>query len=208
LTYARYLPKRANLKASAISVGVGETLAAVLAGLVIIPAAVAFGLELSSGPPLTFVTVPSIFARTPAGGVFATTFFALLFFAAFLSVVAAVEVLVATMTEQLGWSRSTSVLVLCTVELVLAIVPTLSVDYILRSDLVWGSTMQPLGSAMVMLGLAWVVGLRRALGEANEGNEGRPLGTVWFFWIKYVIPLGIAVILALGLKDLFAAFGE
>jgi NSS family neurotransmitter:Na+ symporter len=208
LTYASYLPKRANLKASAISVGVGETLAAVLAGLVIIPAAVAFGLELSSGPPLTFVTVPSIFARTPAGGVFATTFFALLFFAAFLSVVAAVEVLVATMTEQLGWSRSTSVLVLCTVELVLAIVPTLSVDYILRSDLVWGSTMQPLGSAMVMLGLAWVVGLRRALGEANEGNEGRPLGTVWFFWIKYVIPLGIAVILALGLKDLFAAFGE
>lgn len=208
LTYASYLPRHVNLRSSAIGVGVGETLAAILAGFVIIPAAVAFGLELSSGPPLTFVTVPSIFARIPAGGLFAVAFFGLLFFAAFLSVVAAVEVLVATVTEAFGWPRRTAVLALCGLELVLAVIPTLSVDYILRSDLIWGSTMQPVGSAMVMLGLAWVVGLGKTLTEVNAGNPGRPVGRLWFYWIKYVVPAGIAVILALGLTDVFAAFGR
>jgi len=206
LTYASYLPERANIKRSAITIGVGETVASVLAGFVIIPAAVAFGLELSSGPPLTFVTVPSIFARIPGGEAFSVAFFGLLLFAAFLSVVAAVEVLVATVTDRFGWPRPTAVLVLCATELGLAIVPMLSVDYILRSDLPWGSTMQPVGSAAVMIGLAWVVGITRTLAEANRGNTGQPLGRLWYFWIKFVIPIGIAVILVLGLKDVFAAF--
>ena len=208
LTYASYLPQDVNLKRSAVSIGLGETGAALLAGFVVIPAAFAFGLELRSGPPLTFVTVPNIFAQIPAGNLFAAAFFGLLLFAAFLSVVAAVEVLVATVTERFGWSRIAAVSALCATELGLAVLPMLSVEYVLRSDLIWGSTMQPVGSAIVMIGLAWVVGLGRSLIEANAGNVGRPLGPLWYYWIKYVIPLGIAVILALGLKDLFAAFAS
>ncbi|NIN70383.1 MAG: hypothetical protein GTO46_00315 [Gemmatimonadetes bacterium] len=81
-----------------------------------------------------------------------------------------------------------------------------SLDYILKSDLFWGSTMQPVGSALALIGLAWVVGLGRALEEANKGGGGRPIGRFWFYWIKYVVPIGIGVILALGLRDVFRTF--
>ena len=206
VTYASYLPDDVNLKKTAITVGLGETLAAVLAGFVIVPAAVALGIQLNSGPPFTFVTAPSIFAQMPAGAVFATLFFGLLFFAAFLSDVAAFEVLVAGVVDEYRMRREIAVIAFCLAALVLAIVPMLSLDYILKSDLFWGSMMQPLGSALALIGLAWVVGLGRALDEANKGNAGPPVGRFWFYWIKYVIPLGIGVILALGLRDLFETF--
>lgn len=203
VTYASYLPEDVNLRKSAVSVGLGETLAAVLAGFVIVPAAVALGIELDSGPPFTFVTAPSIFALIPAGALFASLFFGLLFFAAFLSDVAAFEVLVAGVVDEHRWKRNYAVIAFCLLALLLAIVPMKSLDYILKSDLFWGSTMQPLGSALALIALAWVVGLGRALEEVNKGNSGRPVGRFWFFWIKYVIPLGIGVILAAGLRDLF-----
>ena len=206
VTYASYLPAEVDLRRSAIGIGIGETLAALLAGFVILPAAVALGLELASGPPLTFITAPAIFARIPAGPLFATLFFGLLFFAAFLSDVAGFEVLVAGVCDERGWRRRTAVLVFCGAALLLGVIPMLSLDYILKSDLLWGSTMQPLGSAFALLGLGWVVARGRTLAEINRGGKGRPVGRLWLFWIRYVVPAGIAVILLLGLRDLFRGF--
>lgn len=206
MTYASYLPDHANLKTSAISIGLGETLAAVLAGLVIVPAAVAFGFDLDSGPPLTFITVPSIFARMPGGPLFSTLFFGSLFFAAFLSTVAAFEVLVTTVVDRFGWSRARAALVFCPASLAAGTLAMMSLDYMLTSDLFWGSTMQPVGSALTLLGLGWMVGLGKTLGAVNEGNDGKPVGALWYYWIKYVVPVGIIVILALGVDDLFKAF--
>jgi NSS family neurotransmitter:Na+ symporter len=183
-----------------------STPASILAGFVILPAAVALGIAVDSGPPLTFITVPSIFAQIPAGAVFATLFFGLLFFAAFLSDVAGFEVLVAGVVDEHGWNRTAAVLVFVAAALALAIVPMLSLDYILKSDLFWGSTMQPLGSMLALIALAWIVGLRRTLEEVNKGRTGTPVGGFWFYWIKYVVPAGIALILAFGLKDVFQTF--
>ena len=206
LTYASYLPSTTNLKTCAISVGLGETAAAILAGLVIVPAAVVFGLNLESGPPLTFITIPSIFGQMQAGSFFGALFFGLLFFAAFLSVVAAIEVLVTSAVDVFGWKRRNAAGFFCGTSLIAGTVAMVSLDYMLTSDLFWGSTMQPVGSALSLIALAWVVGLGKALDAANEGNEGRPVGKLWYYWIKYVVPAGIVIILALGLDDLFGAF--
>jgi NSS family neurotransmitter:Na+ symporter len=206
MTYASYLGDDVDLRKSAITIGVGETLASILAGFVILPAAIALGIEVGSGPQLTFVTAPSIFAGIPSGAIFATLFFGLLFFAAFLSGVAGFEVLVAGVADEYGWNRKVAVTMFCSTALLLAVVPMLSLDYILKSDLFWGSTMQPVGSALALIGLAWVVRLGRSLEEVNKGNAGRPVGRFWFYWIKYVVPAGIGVILALGLRDVFKAF--
>jgi NSS family neurotransmitter:Na+ symporter len=206
LAYASYLPDSVNIPRSAIAIGLGETFAAVLAGFVIIPAAVSLGLELNSGPPLTFVTVPSIFGQIPAGALFGALFFGLLFFAAFLSDVGAFEVLIAGAVDVFHWPRIKAIVVFCGLEMGFACIPMISLDYLLKSDLFWGSTMQPVGSALALIGLAWVVGLGRSLEEANRGSDGPLVGRLWFYWIKYVIPAGIAVILFLGLRDLFAAF--
>ncbi len=63
--------------------------------------------------------------------------------------------------------------------------------------------MQPVGSALALVGLAWVVGLARALEEINRGTDRPLVGRLWFYWIKYVVPLGIVVILAFGGRELF-----
>ena len=65
--------------------------------------------------------------------------------------------------------------------------------------------MQPIGNTLALVGLAWVVGRAGALDEANQNVKGRPDGGFWIFWIKCVAPLGIAVILALGVRNLFSA---
>ncbi len=206
VVYASYLPATINLKKAALTVGFGETLASVLAGFVIVPAAVAFGLELSSGPPLTFVTAPSIFSHLTAGAVFAAVFFGLLFFAAFLSDVAAFEVLVAAAQDEFDWARPRAVLLFCVAALLLGSIGMASVDYVLTSDLLWGSVMQPVGSILAVIALGWVVHRARLLEEVNRGNDGRAVGRLWIVWLKYVIPIGIVVILAFGVIGLFERF--
>ncbi len=206
VTYGSYLPQTTDLPRSAWGMAIGDTLAAVFAGLIIVPAAVVFGLDLTGGPPLTFVTVPRIFGHIAGGSTFATLFFGLLFFAAFLSAVAGLEVVVAMLMDEFQVPRWKAVLGLCGIELLLAIPAMRSVDWILKSDLFWGSTMQPVGSVCALLALGWVVGKGRALEEVGRGARGAGFGPLWFYWIRYVVPVGIGVILALGLKDVFATF--
>lgn len=204
VTYGSYLSDRADLPRSAWGMAIGDSLAAVFARLIIVPAAVTFGLDLAGGPPLTFVTVPRIFGQIVGGSAFATLFFGLLFFAAFLSAVAGLKVVVAMLMDEFRLPRWKAVLGLCGIELLLAVPAMRSVDWILTSDLFWGSTMQPVGSACALLAL--VVGKGRALEEVRRGARGRGFGALWFYWIRYVVPVAIVVILVLGLKDVFATF--
>ena len=117
-----------------------------------------------------------------------------------------VQYIEATAVDTFHWPRVRTAAAMCAGALLAGIVSMKSIDYILTSDLFWGSTMQPLGSALTLVGLAWIVKLRKTLDAVNEGNTGRPVGPLWYYWIKYVVPVGIIVILALGLDDLFGAF--
>ena len=62
ITYSSYLSKDENLVSNAFIVPGMDTLVAILAGMVIIPAAISFNFEVGAGPGLVFVTVPAIFA--------------------------------------------------------------------------------------------------------------------------------------------------
>ena len=79
ITYASYLSKQENLVSNSVTVPALDTLAAILSGVVIIPAAVSFGFEVSQGPGLVFVTVPAIFATMGPviGRIFGLLFFLL-----------------------------------------------------------------------------------------------------------------------------------
>ena len=182
VTYGSYLGGDVDLRKSAWGTAVGDTLAAL------------------------FITVPRIFGHFAGGAWFIALFFGLLFFAAFLSSIAGLEVVIAMLVDEFRLSRTVAVLGVCGVELLLAVPAMRSVGWILKSDLFWGSTMQPLGSACALVALAWVVGRGRALEEVRRGARGKGFGALWFYWIRYVVPLGIVVILGLGLKDVFGTF--
>jgi NSS family neurotransmitter:Na+ symporter len=197
LLYGSYLREDENIPKTAIQTAFGDLGAALLGGLAILPAVFAMGLEPTSGPSLLFITLPGVFARMPGGAVAGGIFFGALFGAAFLSAVAAMEVLVDGVCHYTGWTRGRAVVVLVAIDFVIAF-PSMASSRILQwNDLIWGSTMQPVGSALTLVALGWFVGRGRALSEINRGSSIR-VGGFWIFWIRWMIPAAILVILGYG----------
>lgn len=118
ITYGSYLQKESNIVSASIWVAVLAIQAALLAGLMIMPAVFAFGLEPNAGPGLVFVTVPMIFSQIPLGGFFALLFYICLLTAALTSAVSLLEVVVAFLHNEWHLSRRLSVTV-CFVSLFL-----------------------------------------------------------------------------------------
>ena len=163
-----------------------DTAASLLATLVIVPPALVFGVDLRSGPGLLFEVMPSLFGAMPGGSFLAAVFLLATWLCAMLSLMAACEVVVAGAGDAWGWTRRRALLSLLGVQLVLTVPAMRSVDYIFFSDLLWGSTMQPVGAAVAVIALAWFLGLP-------------PSFPGWLhYWIKHAVPLGIAAGLLYG----------
>ncbi|MDT8435898.1 MAG: hypothetical protein RRA92_03995 [Gemmatimonadota bacterium] len=109
VVYGSYLDADEDLGANALWTVGGDTAIGLLAGLALFPAVFALGLDPSSGPDLLFTTLPEVFARVPAAALFGAMLFLGLAGVAFLSEVAAFEVLVAGLTDNSGLDRTRAV---------------------------------------------------------------------------------------------------
>lgn len=107
-TYGSYLPAKANISRSALTVALLTLFSCVLGGLLVLPPAYALGLDQGAGPSLTFVTMPIVFSYLPWGNLFGTVFFSLLFIAALTSSISMLEVVVAFLMEHARLSRRTA----------------------------------------------------------------------------------------------------
>ena len=190
VVYGSYLTPRDSLAGNAAWTAVGDTSAGLLAGLAIIPAAMALGMEPSQGPGLLFSTLPDVFAAIPFGGLFGLLFFAGLFGAAYLSDVAAFEVLVAGLTDNTRVNRTRGVWIMSAVVFLLAIPPSINTRIFVPWDLLFGSGMQTLGSLLAVLTIGWCVHRSAAL-KALAGEGGLPVPAWLFHWIRFGIPAAI-----------------
>lgn len=197
LIYGSYLRDDQDIPGGAAATALADTAVAFLAVCIVLPAAAVFGVAADQGPSLLFVTLPQVFGRMPAGLWFAAAFFLALLLAAFLSAVAGLEVVASGVVDRFGWSRRITVLAILGIELGLAIPASLSDAYIARADLIFGSTMQPIGSFLALMALGWFVGRGRALAEVNRGASV-PVGGLWILWIRFVIPVLVLAILVWG----------
>ncbi len=109
IVYGSYLRKDVDIVGCAKNVAFFDTCAALLAGVVVIPAVFAFGLDVSSGPPLMFITLPAVFQKMPLGEVFAVIFFIAVLFAALTSLVNLFETPIEALQGQLNLSRGAAV---------------------------------------------------------------------------------------------------
>lgn len=137
ITYGSYLGARENIPGSAVYIALADLAVALLAGLVIIPAVFAFGLNPETGPPLIFLTLPAVFQRMPLGGLFGAMFFFLLSIAALTSAISLLEVVVAYFVDELNWSRAVAAPVLGFAIFLLGIPSSLSVGPLAGFKL-WG----------------------------------------------------------------------
>lgn len=109
VVYGSYLKKDADIIRCAKNVALFDTLAALIAGMVVIPAVFVFGLDVASGPPLMFITLPAVFQQMPFGGLFAVIFFLAVLFAAITSLMNLFETPTEALQEQFGLSRAAAV---------------------------------------------------------------------------------------------------
>ena len=106
VTYAGYLSEKVNLLTSTAWVAFLAIMAAVLGGLMVMPAVFAFNLSPTAGPGLTFVTMPAIFSQMPFGVFFAILFYFCLVVAAITSSMSMLEAVVASVLDYTRLSRA------------------------------------------------------------------------------------------------------
>jgi NSS family neurotransmitter:Na+ symporter len=188
--YGSYLNKQANILKNSVFTGIAALVAGLMAGFAIFPAVFAFGLEPSSGPGLIFETLPKTFSMMPAGSLFGLLFFFGLFGAAYLSDVAAFEVLVGGIVDNTQMERKKAVILICLVVFVLAIPPMINFKIFLPWDLTFGSGMQALGSLLAVITAVWCLKRSEALKELSEGR-GKSFPRFLYWWIRVVIPTAI-----------------
>lgn len=212
ITYGSYLSKKENIMSSAVTVGLADTLIAVLAGLVIFPALFSVGMTPSQGPGLVFNVLPTIFEQMPGGTIVGIAFFVLLAIAALTSTVSLLEVPVAFLVDQKGWSRRKAVWILSFFVLLVGIPSALSqgavsglssitllggTDFLSMMNFVFGDLSLPIGGFFLSIFVGWVWTSRKAKEELLVGTSGvsTPLLAIWSFLLKFVCPVVILIVL-------------
>lgn len=210
-TYASYFAKDVNLTKSATQIALLDTLIAILAGLMIFPAAFSVGVNPDSGPSLIFITLPNVFqlafASMPTIGYFiGILFYALLVFAALTSTISMHEIGTAFFHEEFKLSRRQAAVILTTVCSTIAVFCSLSVGAVTEirlfglslmdfCDLLTAQVMLPAGALLTSLMLGWFTSQQVVRDEfTNQGTVGTSLFTVWRFCIRYIVPLCIVLI--------------
>lgn len=194
--YGSYLKDEQDIVGSALITAFGDAGAAVFASLFIVPTILVFGLDMTQGPTLIFSTLPNLFSVLPAGRILGSGFLLALCMMAFLSVVAAMEVIVGGINDGLKneWSRNKILIVLGFLELLLMLPSSFNPNLIGTLDLIFGSGMQVFGSALAVLGVAWGLGKARGLAQIF-GDTGSKWQTIYSVWIRWVVPGGLLFIL-------------
>lgn len=210
-TYSSYFSKQTNLLGAASQIALLDTFIAILAGLMIFPAAFSVGVSPGQGPSLIFITLPNVFneafAAVPVLGYFiAIMFYALLVFAALTSTISMHEIGTAFFHEELNWPRSKAAWIMTGVCSTIAVLCALSfgacpqiqlfgMSLLDLLDSLTANVMLPLGSLLTCLFVGWYIPRQVVRDQfTNWGTlRGRFLG-VYLLAVRYVCPLCIILI--------------
>ena len=210
-TYASYFSRQTNLLKSASQIVVIDTLIAVLAGLMIFPAAFSVGVQPDSGPSLIFITLPNVFNKAFAalpvlGWIISLLFYVLLSVAALTSLMSLHEVNTSFFYEELKIDRKKGAWI---VTISCAIIgafcsfslgATDKLSWLGKTlfdwfDFITGQIFLPMGGLLTCLFLGWYVPKKILKDEfTNWGTlKGRLFG-IYFFLIKFVCPILILLV--------------
>ena len=210
-TYASYFSRRTNLSQSAIQISVIDCLVAILAGLMIFPAAFSVGVQPDSGPSLIYITLPNVFQQAFSavpfvGTIVSFAFYALMSLAALTSMISLHEVSTAFFQEEMHISRKRSATIVSVSTSVIAIFCSLSlagVDWLVIGgkslfdwfDFVTGQLFLPIVGFFACLFIGWYVPKDIVRDEfTNWGTLRSPLYPVFLVCVRFVCPTGILLV--------------
>ena len=210
-TYASYFSKNTNLTTSAVQIGVIDSLVAILAGLMIFPAAFSVGINPDSGPSLIFITLPNVFqqafsAMPVVGYVVSLLFFLLLSLAALTSLMSLHEVSTAFLQEEMVVSRKKAAVIVTVTTCVIGAFCSLSLGaveslaFFKRTmfdwfDFITGQIFLPVVGFLTCIFIGWFVPHKIVRDEfTNWGTLRGQYFHLYLFLVKYVCPICILFI--------------
>ena len=209
-TYASYFGRETNLLKSAVQISIIDTIIAILAGLMIFPAALSVGVSPDSGPSLVFITLPNVFQQAFAsmpivGYVISILFYALLAVAALTSTISMHEIGTAYFHEELKRPRVQAAWIVTVGACVIGMLSSMScgacnlrllgmslMDFF---DCITAQYMMPIGALLTSLYIGW--GARTAVVNrefTNCGTVYRRLFPVYLLIVRFICPILIAIV--------------
>lgn len=210
-TYASYFGKDTRLWHTAMSVGLIDTFVAVLAGIIIFPAAFSVGIQPDAGPSLIFITLPNVFQQafsgTPAlAYICSVAFYVLLALAALTSTISLHEVSTAFLHEKFHFTRGRAATLVTAGALIIGIVSSLALgewssytvggmNFFDALDYLTAKIMLPVGGMFAAIFVGWIIDHQIVKDEAtNYGTLRASFYPVYRFVLRFVAPVGIALI--------------
>ena len=198
IVYGAYLDEKADVVKLAVRTGVFDTIAALVASVVIIPACFAYGLDIGAGPALLFVTLPRILQDVPLGQVFAIILYVAMIFAGISSLQNMFEAVGESLQNRFPKiNRTTALLIIGAVCLGFGI----HMEPIYK----WGPWMDivsiyiiPLGATLGAISWFWIMKRQDLMNEINRG-AAKSRGMLWHSMGRYAYVICAVVLCAVAL---------
>ncbi|WP_301860940.1 sodium-dependent transporter [uncultured Megasphaera sp.] len=187
MAYGSHLPDNSDITMDFFTVVMWNLFGCILSGLVVIPAVVAFGLDLQAGPGLTYITLPYIFAQLPFSGLVAFAFFFAMLLGGLSAGVGILENSVTTFSGGLGWSRQKTVCIIAVITILGSIPCIWSSTFLEKFDFLIGDIGYTLTASIMALTLAWYVGARKVRQEWLLPGSSIKLGRSFDIVYKYIV---------------------
>lgn len=220
VAYGSYVKDDEDIGKSINRIEIFDTVAALFAGAMIIPAVYVFmGSEgMSQGPGLMFVSLPKVFNTMGAAGtIVGCVFFAMVLFAAFTSAVSIMEAVVSSFMDKFGLSRKTA----CILEAVIALaggiivclgynrlyfefkLPNGTIAQILDiMDYLSNNCLMPVVALGTCILVGWVIKPKAIIDEVEKNGHRFGRKGLYIVMIKFLAPLFLLLLL---IKTLFPA---
>ena len=210
IVYGSYFRDDSDLRKIAMQVSLLDLLVALLAGIIIFPAAFALTQTpdtivsslVAGGPGLLFITIPELFHHLPLSTLWASMFFVLLGIAALTSTISIMELITTFLHEEFNMLRRNAVTIVSMVVFVLGVISCLSPRFFNSLDYATAKIMLPMGGFFISLFIGWR--LDKKITFAQLSNNGTLSVSVRFlklyiFILRYVAPAAILGIFVYGI---------
>ena len=214
--FGSYIGKDHTLLGESVNVIIMDTFVAITAGFIMFPACFTYGIEVNAGPSLLFDTMATVFNNMNGGRFWGSLFFLFMVFAAFSTVLAVFENILACVREMTGWSRPKGC-VACGIGIFLLGLTT-ALGYSVFSfqpfaegsawldfwDLIVSTNLLPIGAFVFSIFCCYKIGWGwdKFIEEANAG-KGLKVQPWMKPIFKYFVPVCVAALYIYGL----ATFG-
>ena len=213
--FGSYIGKERSLMGESVNVILLDTFVALMSGLIIFPACSSLGLEVDAGPALLFNTMAAVFNTMEGGRIWGTIFFLFMTFAAFSTVLAVCENILACVRELTGWDRKKGSLVCALIVFLSALTTALGYSVLHFQpfaegtawldfwDFIVSTNLLPLGALIMTL---FCVSDRFGWGWENFKNEASAGNGIkvqnWMKPVfKYLVPIIVIGLYVIGLMN-------